>query len=174
MLIRRGEFAELAAVSILAKISATITAVAPVIGVVIGVVLVVTVAVVVTTTKTTVQEKDEKSTVYTDINNDDDDDTVIYRYGDVFYPTSKEMYSFNGSSPGVSFALKPPTNTNTPYSVTTLNTLNNSGIFTAEVDGANHVSVRPTGVYGSMQSCYCDGENHPYSYALKGMTIKMK
>ena len=41
-----GEFAEIAAVSILAKISAAITAVAPVIGVTIGVVLVVTVAVV--------------------------------------------------------------------------------------------------------------------------------
>ena len=43
----------------------------------------------------------------------------------------------------------------------------------AVIDGTNHVSVRPTGVLGSMESWYKDGKNHPYTYALKGLTVKM-
>ena len=102
-------------------------------------------------------------------------ETIIYSYGDVFYPTSKDMYTFRkGEIPAVSFALTPPSNPDTLYSITTIEELNKSGIFTAVIDGPNHVSVRPTGLLGSMEMWYRDGENHPYTYALKNMTKKIR
>lgn len=113
-----------------------------------------------------VEEKDEVSP---------SSDVLIYRYGDCFYPDSKDMFTFNENlMPGVSFSLTPPISSTTPYSVTTLNTINNSGVFTAVIDGKNHVSVRPTGVFGSIESWYYDGENHPYTHILRSLTQKVR
>ena len=105
---------------------------------------------------------------------DENQQTLIYRYGNILYPQASDMFLFNPKIiVGVSFSLNPPKNPDAEYYVTTIEALNNSGIFIAVNDRGSHVTVRPTGIYGSILTWYNDGVFHPYTIALRALCTKV-
>ena len=57
--------------------------------------------------------------------------------------------------------------------MTTFDALNESGVFIATVDGANHATITPTRVYGSVLSWYYDKNFHPYTFVLEGLCVRV-
>lgn len=107
--------------------------------------------------------------------NNNSSTTYIYRYGTILYPTGKDVFMFEPTFilAGVSFSLDPPKNPNIAYYRTTMEQLNNSGTFIAVNDHGRHVTVSPTGKYGSIFTWYKDGEHHLYTYELRRLCIRM-
>ncbi|MBE6664312.1 MAG: hypothetical protein E7602_07460 [Ruminococcaceae bacterium] len=121
-------------------------------------------------------ETEKEEVVESDnIENKNPSSTYIYRYGSILYPTGKDVFLFEPTVilVGLSFSLDPPKNPNISYYMTTMEELNNSGTFIAVNDHGRHVTVMPTGKYGSIFTWYYDGEHHSYTYELKRLCVKV-
>ena len=85
------------------------------------------------------KEKEEKDVAVADTKSKSQS-TVIYRYGsgNATNLTPREV-----DITGLSYSLTPPP-AGVKYSMTTIEMVNSTGVLIAVIDGANHVSVRPT------------------------------
>lgn len=93
--------------------------------------------------------------------------TLIYRGGS---GTAGNLTPKPKDANGLSFYRMPPAPPN-KYVVTSIEAVNSTGLLNATIDGANHVSVRPT-IPGTMDSWIesrGSGHIHPYTAALQSV-----
>lgn len=95
--------------------------------------------------------------------------TVVYCYGGTnpgnLTPKEKDKYT------GLSFRTTPPP-VGVPAAMTTIEGLNATGKLIAIKDGANHVSVIPSPIMGTLQNWIDEGTTHPCTLAVKSVVVK--
>ncbi len=109
---------------------------------------------------------DSKADEKEEVNPNPHSGTVIYRY----YSSKTENLAprVGKDYDGLSFSTIPPTN-GKPYTVTTIEQINSTGILIAERQG-NHVSVRPTN--GTVLEWMYQGMNSIWSKTLSNIVVE--
>lgn len=96
-------------------------------------------------------------------------ETVIYRKGSGSYQNLTPRFV---DITGLSYYLTPPETG--PYTITTIERINNTGILTAVIDGKNHVSVKGVNNHLDWMLSRADASSNPHSNTILLQSISAK